>query len=260
MFKLLVVSCSLALAGVTPALAAECPGNPAALGTSRVIKVDPTELRRVGTMNYSDTLPLQDHEVVLTFDDGPLSPWSAQILNALRAECVHATFFVVGNMAKDNPATVRRAYAEGHTIATHSQSHRVLGINESEAEATQDLYSGIDTVATILGNRNMVAPFYRFPGFGRSEAMEQLLAARKIMVWSADFDADDWTHISSDQVIERVLSRLHRKGRGILVLHDNQPRTARAVPRLLGELRARHYRIVHVVPTSHTVAADRSGR
>ena len=61
--------------------AENCPGNPDALGTSRTIVVDPSEHPRIGTMQYEETLPLRDHEVVLTFDDGPLPPRSSQVLD-----------------------------------------------------------------------------------------------------------------------------------------------------------------------------------
>jgi peptidoglycan/xylan/chitin deacetylase (PgdA/CDA1 family) len=111
MHRLLAFACSLALfAAATPAVAADCRGRPAALGTSRVLTVDPAQIRRVGKMQYPDTLPLRDHEIVLTFDDGPLPPYTARVLNALRAECVRATFFVLGGMAKAYPGLVRRAH------------------------------------------------------------------------------------------------------------------------------------------------------
>ena len=54
-------------------MAGECAGNPDALGTSRVITLDPCEFKRLGTIQYKQTLPLEDHEVVLTFDDEPTS-------------------------------------------------------------------------------------------------------------------------------------------------------------------------------------------
>jgi peptidoglycan/xylan/chitin deacetylase (PgdA/CDA1 family) len=258
MCRFFAAAFSLALiAATSPVIAANCPGNPTAIGTERVMAVDPTQLRRVGTMQYPGTLPLRDHELVLTFDDGPLSPYTGRILSTLRAECVRATFFVVGSMAKANPNAVRRAYAEGHTIATHSQRHRVLGLNVQEAGAEQDFDSGVEIVAAVLGGRNAVAPFYRFPGLGRSNAAEQYLHARGVMAWSADFVADDWTHISAQKITARVLARIERKGRGILVLHDIQPATARALPGLLRELKARHFHIVHVVPAASAAAVGR---
>src|ERR1044071_885863 len=86
-----------------PASAVDCPGNPGALGTSRTLVVDPADHPRIGTMQYEETLPLRDHEVVLTFDDGPLPPHSTQVLDILASQCVKATFFIIGRMAKEHP-------------------------------------------------------------------------------------------------------------------------------------------------------------
>ncbi len=93
-----------------PLLASECPSNPDALGTSRAIAVSPTEYPRVGSMQYAQTVSLDDHEVVLTFDDGPLSPYTSRVLDILKAQCVQATFFIIGQMADSYPYLVRRAY------------------------------------------------------------------------------------------------------------------------------------------------------
>src|ERR1700676_3099788 len=111
------------LAGVTTqtASAADCPGHPDALGTSRTLVVDPREHPRIGTMQYAETLPLEDHEVVLTFDDGPLPRNSNQVLQILASECVKATFFTIGRMRKVNPEGARKLRAAGHTIGTHTQ-------------------------------------------------------------------------------------------------------------------------------------------
>jgi peptidoglycan/xylan/chitin deacetylase (PgdA/CDA1 family) len=76
-----------ALAGVSvPASAETCPGNPNALGTSRVLTINPGEFIRLGTLQYKQTLPLKDHEVVLTFDDGPLPPYTDIILDTLASQ------------------------------------------------------------------------------------------------------------------------------------------------------------------------------
>src|SRR5919112_939565 len=79
--------------GVAGASAGECPGNRDGLGTSRTIVVDPREHVRIGTMDYAETLPLRDREVVLTFDDGPIPPYTGKVLDILAAECVKATYF-----------------------------------------------------------------------------------------------------------------------------------------------------------------------
>ena len=81
-------------------------------------------------MQYAHSLPLEDKEVVLTFDDGPLPPYSNRILDVLAANCVKANYFLVGRMARGYPAVARRILAEGHTIGTHSENH-LLGFDHA---------------------------------------------------------------------------------------------------------------------------------
>ena len=80
---------------VAAAEAAECPRKDA-LGTSRILAVDAATTPRVGLKSFPQTLPLDDHEVVLTFDDGPWPATDQKILAALAHECVRATFFLIG--------------------------------------------------------------------------------------------------------------------------------------------------------------------
>src|SRR5215217_9081329 len=124
------------IGGMGTAGAAECPAD--ALGVSRTIVVDPTEHARLGSMQYSESLPLHDHEVVLTFDDGPLPPYTTRILDTLASECVKATFFMVGRMAQAHPQLVKRVATDGHTVANHSQSHpftfHKMGIEQASRE------------------------------------------------------------------------------------------------------------------------------
>ncbi len=135
-----------------PASAADCPGNPGALGTSRTLVVDPREHPRIGTMQYAETLPLQDHEVVLTFDDGPLPPHSNQVLDILASQCVKATFFIIGRMARGFPEGVRRVRDAGHSIGTHSQNHP-LSMNRMPIErARQEIDDGIAATTAALGD------------------------------------------------------------------------------------------------------------
>ena len=244
-------SAFLAATGIADA--SECKGNPTAIGTSRVLTIDPTEHARVGAMQYGESLPLNDHEVVLTFDDGPLPPHTKHILDTLASQCVKATFFMIGRMANEFPGLVRRAFSAGHTIGSHSQNHPSNIQTMPTADAEKEVEDGITSITTALGDTEALTPFFRFPGFGRTAEVESYLASRGIMVWSADFPADDWTHISAQQVMARALERLERKGKGVLLLHDIQPATALALPGLLQELKRRNYRIVHVV----SAGADR---
>ena len=240
------------------ASAADCPGHPDALGTSRTLVVDPKQHPRIGTMQYTETLPLEDHEVVLTFDDGPLPRNSNQVLEILAAQCVKATFFIIGRMAQSSPEGVRKLRDAGHSIGTHSQNHPLTMNKMSIERARQEIDDGIASVKTALGDDAALAPFFRIPGLLRAEAVEDYLASEGIQTWSADFPADDWRHISSSRVYDLAIKRLEDKGKGILLLHDIQARTVAALPRLLHELKARGYRIVHVVPATPELPATPS--
>ncbi len=240
----------LASIAAQAASAADCPGHPDAIGTSRTIVVDPRAHPIIGTMQYNKTLPLEDHEVVLTFDDGPLPKYSNQILDILAAHCAKATFFLVGRQANDSPEGVRKVRDAGHTVATHSQNHPV-GMDRLPLDRSrQEIEQGIASVTAALGDGTAPAPFLRIPGLRTNDGIEEFAASKGLQVWSADFPADDWRNVSAARVYELAIKRLEAKGKGILLLHDIQPRTVTALPIILHELKVRGYRIVHVVPAT----------
>src|ERR1051325_2627213 len=165
---------SLSVVGVpAAAAAADCPRHPDALGTSRVLVVDPSEHARIGTMQYRETLPLADHEVVLTFDDGPLPPYSTRVLETLASQCVKATYFLVGRMARAYPDMVRKIYEAGHSVGTHSMSHPYTFNRMAPAKAYAEMDDGIASAAAALGDPDKVAPFFRIPGLIRADVIEK---------------------------------------------------------------------------------------
>src|SRR6516164_997182 len=235
---------------------ANCPGHPDALGTSRVLALDPAAYPRVGRMQYPNSLPLNDKEVVLTFDDGPLPPSSNQILDILAAQCVKVTHFLVGEMARAFPAMVRRIYEEGHTIGTHSEDHPIRFGQLPVKKMRQEIDWGISDVSAALGDPKYLAPFFRIPGLARSDVVESELAARGLIIFSSDTVADDWHHrIGAKQIIAAGMRRLEASGKGILLLHDIHPKTVAALPGLLKELKDKGFHIVQLVPAASYVIA-----
>src|ERR1700682_3436200 len=142
------------------ASAADCPGHPDALGTSRTLVVDPREHPKIGTMQYAQTLPLEDHEVVLSFDDGPVPKNSNQILEILANQCVKATFFTVGRQANANPEGVRKVRDAGHTVATHTQNHPTNMHRLPIERASKEIEDGIASVTSALGAGSAPAPVF----------------------------------------------------------------------------------------------------
>jgi peptidoglycan/xylan/chitin deacetylase (PgdA/CDA1 family) len=236
------------IAGIGQALAEPCPGNPDAIGTSRTVVVDGSKLPFIGSMHYPTSVPLEDHEVLLTFDDGPRPPYTDRILDALAHECVKATFFQVGYMVRANPQTTRRVYNEGHSIGSHSQNHPVyfggLGLPGIQSEVG----GGFTTIAAALGDPRAVSTFFRAPGLAQNRTLNSYLAARAASLWSTDTHAWDWKGLAPAEIIRRMLAMLEEKGhRGVVLLHDLQPSTALAMPDLLKALKANGYKIVHAV-------------
>jgi len=161
------VAAAVCIAGALPvaAHAQSCPANSNALGTSRILVVAPTDYMRLGTMQYPETLPLADKEVVLTFDDGPLPPHSNKILDILTSECVKATFFIIGRMARQFPDVVHREYAAGYTIGAHSQNHPLRFQKLSGDNLHHEIDDGIASVRAALGTRSIWRRSSAFPAF-----------------------------------------------------------------------------------------------
>jgi peptidoglycan/xylan/chitin deacetylase (PgdA/CDA1 family) len=239
------------LACTTAAQAAECP-RAGTLGTSRVLQVDAALTPRVGLKSFPQTLPLDDHEVVLTFDDGPWPPATSRVLAALAKECVRATFFLIGKPASEHPELVRRIVAEGHTVGYHTWSHRSL-MRIKPAQATEEIDRGISAVEMALhGTATTIpsTPFFRFPGFETTAAALDLLQSRGIVVFGADLWASDWNPMTPRQQLKLLTDRLRLARRGIILLHDPKAQTAAMLPDFLRYLKDNHYRVVHLVPAA----------
>jgi peptidoglycan/xylan/chitin deacetylase (PgdA/CDA1 family) len=247
---MLIRALFIAFCGTASAVAAPCAGNPDALGTERILAVDAASSPRVGRKHFPDTLPLAPKEVVLTFDDGPWPGTTGRVLDALKAECVRATFFLLGANALANPALARREFAEGHTVAYHTFAHPLLNRMPLKA-AEAEIDRGIAAVnGAVYGHADPVpvAPFFRFPGFASSPALLNRLAARHIIVFGADFWASDWNPMTAEQELQLVMARLHAQGGGIVLFHDTKTATATMLPAFLKGLKNQGYRVVHVVP------------
>ena len=237
--------CLLVATSVSAALAGDCAETDA-LGTARVMAISPTILPRVGTVQYHQTVPLRDHEVVLSFDDGPLPSSTPAVLDALAAQCVKASFFIMGEQARTSPGLVRREYDEGHTIGTHTETHPDLA-KMPLADAENEIQAAIADVNSALGPTRRAAPFFRAPYLSTTPAIERYLAVTGLMLWSIDVDPEDWRPLTPDEVVARSMAALAKSGSGIILMHDVQAHTAAALPKFFRELKSHGYSIVHVV-------------
>jgi peptidoglycan/xylan/chitin deacetylase (PgdA/CDA1 family) len=206
-------------------------------------------------MQYPETLPLKDHEVVLTFDDGPIPKHSNQVLQVLADNCVKATFCEIGEQARAYPEGIRKLVEAGHTVGSHSQRHPLTFHKMSEDQAKQEIEAGIASIKAAMTDPNALSPFFRIPGLLRAPPVEAYTESQGIQIWSTDFLADDWRRISPAKVHDLAMQRLNAMGKGILLLHDIQPRTVAALPKILHDMKAEGYQIVHVVAATADMPA-----
>ena len=230
--------------GLAPnAMAAGC-ANPNALGVSRTVEIDTTGGPGFGFEHYKAYDFLQAKEVVLTFDDGPQKFSTEMVLAALAEQCTKAIFFSIGKMALGYPEIIREVAKAGHTIGTHTWSHLPIAKAKTFEEGKDEIERGNSAVKRALGAP--VAPFFRFPTLVSTPESEAYLGTRNIAMWSTDIDSFDFKPQPAEHIVKSVMAKLEKRGKGIVLMHDIHKTTAKAVPLLLAELKAKGYKIVHV--------------
>lgn len=230
--------------------AEDCPGNPEAMGVSRTIAIDPKETPTLGGHQYNSRLPLEPKEFILTFDDGPVKKTTPEVLDFLKKECAKATFFLIGVNAQENPDLVRRIAEEGHTIGTHTRTHAYLSRLPIE-KAQQQIDDGFRMAQAALDPiGKKVSPFFRYPGLLDTPQTEAYLREHNVATVGIDVLASDWFHRlqhNPEGILQRAVSRLEERGSGILLLHDVKKVTAGLLPELFKRLKARGFKLVHMV-------------
>ena len=238
---------TLGATSLRPTIAPECAGRTDVLGVSRVVEIDTSAGPRFGQQykGVEDDF-LNFGEVVLTFDDGPMRRHTVPILDALDEQCTKATFFSVGRMAVSDPSTLQEVARRGHTIGTHTWSHKNLASLGADA-MKREIELGISAVAAAVDEP--IAPFFRFPYLGHSRNSLAYLESRGLGIFGIHVDSQDFRTRNPGAMQRTLLSRLERDGKGILLFHDIQVSTARGIRELLAELKTRGFRVVHIVPS-----------
>ena len=218
--------------------------NPDGLGVSRTVVIDTTGGPGFGFLQYKQFDFLTDKEVVLTFDDGPW-PTTPAVLKALADECTKGLFFPVGKHTTYHPEILRQVAAAGHTIGSHTWSHAHLDSKKlTEQQVREEIEKGFSAVKMAMGAAP--APFFRFPALAHTQPALGYLATRNIAMFSCDIDSNDFKSSGPDQVIQNVMTKLDKQGKGVILMHDLQKHTATALPTLLRRLKAGGYKVVQM--------------
>lgn len=226
------------------AAGAACPGEL----SERTLSLSEAGITSFGTLQKFQGLPLNAHEYVLTFDDGPRRETTPKILEELKAACLHATFFMIGQHAERRSLIARMVLLGGHSIGSHSYTHRNLTTLPFD-EALDDIKKGAAAVErSVFLNRMTPVRMFRFPN---NTATPELINAAQtqlgLIIASYDVSPEDWRNSPPEDTMRRLRQRLNAVDRGVIVMHDVQPNTVPLVPLVLAELKKRGASIVHVV-------------
>jgi cellulose synthase/poly-beta-1,6-N-acetylglucosamine synthase-like glycosyltransferase/peptidoglycan/xylan/chitin deacetylase (PgdA/CDA1 family) len=206
--------------------------------------------------------------IALTFDDGPDPVWTPKVLDLLREQQVHATFFVVGTAVAAHPELARRIVAEGHQIAVHTFTHANLSTapgwrRSLELRQSQLILAGATGVSTTL----LRPPYSSEPRALTDRdwaALQQTREAGYLAVLTTQ-DSEDWRRPGTNQVIANSMPR-NTAGQ-VLLMHDaggDRSQTVEALSKLLPRLKARGFRFATVSdavglpdPSRHANLLDR---
>ena len=219
--------------------------NPDALGVSRVVVIDTTGGPGFGFQHFKQLDFLTDKEVVLTFDDGPWPGNTPAVLKALADECTKGLFFPIGKHATYHPEILKQVAAAGHTVGAHTWSHANLNSKKMTDQLAKDeIEKGYSAVKLALGAAP--SPFFRFPELQHGPAAMAYLGSRDIAMFSCDLDSFDFRAKNPEQIVNTVMTKLEKQGKGIILMHDFQKHTAEALPTLLRRLKAGGYKVVQM--------------
>jgi peptidoglycan/xylan/chitin deacetylase (PgdA/CDA1 family) len=236
----------LFLFGLTPSNACQ--------NTQQIIEINSEKGFFTGQVNYADSLNLKEKQLILTFDDGPLPGWTDKVLTILSKHCIKATFFLVGQMAHSAPHLVERIKKEGHTIGHHSNTHPMTLGKMNEQRALDDMEKGFKAVDLAAHQTNFNAPatpFFRYPGFGDSNNLNEYLKKRQIAVFGAEIWIYDWLEMTRDQQLFVALKQIEKHKKGIVLFHDTRAQMVNMLDELLETLIKQGYSFVHLVPAKN---------
>ncbi len=179
--------------------------------------------------------------VAITFDDGPSSAYTPQVLDILKRHGARATFFVLGENAARHKGLLARAVAEGHEIANHTYSHIKMTSAGSQKVARE-----IERTGAIIKDATGFFPTTMRPPYGATNAKLVDMMYNDYGMYSVlwDVDTKDWQHPGINTVVNRAVNKA--KPGSIILLHDIHASTLAAVEGVVTGLQARGFKLVTV--------------
>lgn len=176
--------------------------------------------------------------IALTFDDGPSSKYTAQLLDGLKERGVPVTFFILGQNAKSNPSLIKRAYEEGHEIACHTWSHPEL-TGCSTSEIKKEIEDTFEELDRACGDE---ADYLVRPPYGSTNQKVRNAINAPLIHWSVD--SEDWSLRNVAKVRRKIVSDSYDGA--IILCHDIHKTTIPAALAAIDDLMDMGYEFVTV--------------
>ena len=221
------------------------------IARQEALKAKLPELTDEGRNNIANIYHSDTKRVFLTFDDGPSSSVTPLILDTLKQENIKATFFVLGSRVELNPEITKRAYEEGHYIASHGYSHVYSQIYASPQSVLDEYNKSLTAIRNAIGVQEYNPHLFRYPG-GFSGGKYANIKKQSVQLLDANNIAHvDWNALTSDAAgcttTEQFLAELEKtvpKHNSVVVLmHDagSKKATAEALTTIISYFRDRGY-------------------
>ncbi len=220
-------------------------GKTSGISVTEVTKQPVDAGYHVYTANTGD-----DKVIALTFDDGPWPTTTSEILDILKENGAHATFFQIGNQIAENPDVEKRIYEEGHQIGTHTYDHAsgsgggVDLTKMSADEQVEEVEKGFSAIEDALGTT--VSRIMRAPGGNYHGSIITNLASHVTAEIGWDVDTEDWSRPGAQAIADAILSA---KSGDVVLMHDgggNRSQTVEGLRIALPQLVAQGYKFVTI--------------
>lgn len=193
--------------------------------------------KRAESSNVNANVENEAPKIALTFDDGPSAQYTEKLLDGLKERGVKASFFLIGEYARDNPELVERIYKEGHLIGNHTY-HHVDITHLSREEAKKELIETDRVVSNITGEH--VA--YMRPPFGAWQQDLEVELEVMPVLWTKD--PLDWTTENISEIVDKVVTDIEEND--IILLHDCYDSSVEAALKIIDILHKEGYEFVTV--------------
>lgn len=191
-----------------------------------------------------------DKVIALTFDDGPWPTTTSEILDILKANDAHATFFEIGNQIAENADVVKRIHEEGHQIGTHTWDHaagsgRGVDLTRMTAdEQASEVEKGFDAIDQAIGTKT--SRILRAPGGNYHGQIITTLKDKVTAEVGWNIDTEDWRKPGADKIEQAILSA---KSGDVILMHDgggDRSETVAALKDALPKLKAEGFKFITV--------------